>query len=295
MKYETVLKMWIKEKKLHVRNSTYKNYLSLIDSHISNYFKDIDVENITIDGIKQFIFKKISEIDSSSCLNLQKVLKQSLEYAVENDFISETPYRKIKLPKQTTKEVEIFKKEEIEKILNTKNIYTKYANIVDIAYRTGMRIGEIMALKWQDINFENNFLTVRHTYSKYDNGVPVIEEAKSKSSKRRIDLDSQCMKIFQEIKHTHTSDFVFCNKSGTMLSYTAITRNFRKMCEEANVPYRSFHTLRHTHASILLSNGVHPKIVQERLGHSKISITLDTYSHLVPTMQQVVVELFNQL
>lgn len=67
------------------------------------------------------------------------------------------------------------------------------------------------------------------------------------------------------------------------------------MCKAADVPYHSFHALRHTHASILLSKNVHPKIVQERLGHAKISATLDTYSHLIPGMQQIAVDVFNHL
>ena len=67
------------------------------------------------------------------------------------------------------------------------------------------------------------------------------------------------------------------------------------MCKAASIPYRSFHALRHTHASILLSKGIHPKIVQERLGHSKISTTLDTYSHLIPGIQKVAVEVFDEI
>lgn len=294
MKYKMILNMWLNEKKLYVRNSTYKNYLSLVNSHIINFFKDIDVEEIKANDIKQFMLKKYSEIDSGSCLNIQKILKQSFEYAVENDFIFETPYKKMRTPKKEMKEVNVFTNEEIEKILNAPKFkQTKYADIISIAYRTGMRIGEIMALKWEDIDFKNKFLTVKRTYSKYNNGKPCIEEPKSKSSKRRIELDIQCMKIFQQTKSTHSSEFVFCNKNGNMLSYTIITKNFKKMCEEAGVPYRNFHTLRHTHASVLLSNGVHPKIVQERLGHSKISITLDIYSHLIPSMQHIAVKVFD--
>ena len=150
-----------------------------------------------------------------------------------------------------------------------------------------------MTLKWTDIDFQYKFIMVKRTFSKYENSKPVISDTKTKSSRRRIDLDDICIDILKNIEHN--GEFVFSKKDGSMISYTSITKHFKKMCELSGVKYRNFHTLRHTHASVLLSNGVHPKIVQERLGHSKISITLDTYSHLIPTLQSIAVDVFNNI
>lgn len=157
-----------------------------------------------------------------------------------------------------------------------------------------MRVGEILALKLEDINFEQNFLMVRRTLSSYDNGIPEICEPKTKASRRRIDLDNVSMEIFRRI-HKQNHEYVFCKQDGTILSRQCIQQSFKRMCNAANVSYRSFHSLRHTHASMLLANGVHPKIVQERLGHARISTTLDTYSHLIPGMQREAVKVFNKL
>ena len=291
MKYTEILSLWLEEKKQYVRNSTYCNY-SCLKTHVIEYFQEVDIEDITKKILADFMETMLSKMSPISCLNIQKILKQSFEYAVENEYIKENPYRKIRLPKKDKKEVEVFSVEEMQKILAT-DVKEQYINIVEMAYHTGMRIGEIMVLKWEDIDFDNNFLSVKRTFSKYYNSMPVIEKPKTKKSIRRIDLDKKCMSILRSI--THNGDYVFCGKAGKFLSYTIITKNFKLMCEKADVPYRCFHTLRHTHASILLANGVHPKVVQERLGHAKIGITLDTYSHLIPTMQQTAVKVLNRL
>lgn len=289
--YTDILNLWLEEKKQYVRNSTYCNYSCLINAHFLEYFKNVEIENITKTDIKNFQISLSQKMTAVSILNIQKILSQSLKYAVENDYITQSPYIKVKF-KSNVKEIQIFTEEEIEKILKTAT-FPIYANITEVAYYTGMRIGEIMTLKWEDIDFKNNFLMVRRTFSKYLNGTPVIESPKTFKSMRRIDLDDHCMEILTQIPHE--SEYVFSSKigKGGFLSYTIITKRFKEMCEKAQVPYRSFHTLRHSHASFLLANGVYPQIVQERLGHARIGITMDTYSHLLPGMQKMAVDVLN--
>lgn len=164
--------------------------------------------------------------------------------------------------------------------------------MIILGYRTGMRIGEILSLKWEDINFDEKFLTVKRTLSLYNNGIPEISEPKTKKSKRRIDLDDITIKMLID-RYREKNGYVFCKKNGEIYSRQAI--NLPRMCRNVGIKPRGFHSLRHTHATILLSANIHPKIVQERLGHSKISTTLDTYSHLISGMQQVAVDVFNKI
>lgn len=206
----------------------------------------------------------------------------------------ENPYHGIKVPKdKEIKEINIFTEDEMEKIINVKGFSNQKKHIVTLAYGTGMRIGEILVLKWEDINFQNHFLTVQRTLSGYDNKSPEICEPKTKASRRRIDLDDVCMCMFNSIERN--GEFVFHKADGTILSRQCVTSSFKRMCKAANVTYRSFHSIRHTHASILLTNGVYPQIVQERLGHAKIGTTIDTYGHLIPGMQKVAVDIFNKI
>lgn len=294
MLYSEILNLWIEEKHLEIRNSSYNNYLYTIKNRVKPKLGSFNVKEITRKMLQEYIVQQSKKLKHETVVNITKVLSQSFKYAIDNNYIIENPYRGIKVPKdKCIKELKVFKPDEVEKILSVRGYSQQKKNIVNIAYRTGMRIGEILALKWEDINFEKAFLTVRRTLSSYNNGCAEICEPKTKGSCRRIDLDGISMEIFKNTKRN--GEYVFCKSDGTVLSRQCIYQSFKRMCESANVQYHSFHTLRHTHASVLLSANVHPKIVQERLGHAKISTTLDTYSHLIPGMQQVAVEVFNNI
>lgn len=155
-----------------------------------------------------------------------------------------------------------------------------------------MRIGEVLVLKWEDINFSEGFLMVRRTLSGYKNNQPEITVPKTKKSRRRIDLDKKTLEMLK-MRYCAQEGYVFSKKDGTIYSRQAM--NLPRICRNVGIEPRSFHTLRHTHATMLLAAGVHPKIVQERLGHASISTTLDTYSHLIPGMQQMAVNVFNNI
>lgn len=294
MLYSDILDLWIEEKHLEIRNSSYNNYLYTIKNRVKPELGNFNVDDITRKMIQDYVIQQSEKLKHETVINITKVLSQSFKYAIDNGYISENPYRGIKVPKdKCLKEIKVFKKEEVEKILSVKGFSEQKKNIINIAYRTGMRIGEILALKWEDINFDQNLLTVKRTLSSYNNGQSEICEPKTKGSRRRIDLDNTSMEILKNINKN--GEYVFCKNDGSILSRQCIYQTFKRMCKAADVPYHSFHSLRHTHASILLSANVHPKIVQERLGHAKISTTLDTYSHLIPGMQQVAVKVFNNI
>lgn len=294
MLYSDILDLWIEEKRMEIRNSSYNNYLYTIENRVKPELGEFNVEEITKKEIQDYIIKQSEKLKQETVINTTKVLSQSFKYAVENGYIANTPYRGIKIPKdKDIKELKVFKPEEIEKIISVKGFSKKKKSMVILGYRTGMRIGEILALKWEDIDFKQNFLTIKRTLSLYNKECPEICEPKTKSSRRRVDLDDVCIQLLKNMERN--GEFVFTKNDGTIFSRQSIYQSFKRMCNAANVPYHSFHSLRHTHVSVLLSANVHPKIVQERLGHAKISTTLDTYSHLIPGMQQVAINVFNNI
>jgi len=297
MLYSKLLDEWVIEKSHEIRSSSMNIYNGLINKHIAPIFGDFEVTEITREMIRNYIFEVSESLKQNTVINITKVLSQSFNFAIDKGYIEMSPYSRIKVPKDDeVKEIETFTSQEIESLLDAKGFSKEKKDMVNIAYRTGMRLGEILSLKWEDINFEQKFLTVRRTLSGYDKqGKPEIHEPKTKGSKRRIDLDDTCIKIFKEMKEKKHLEFIFCKKDGTIYSRQTVAQTFKRMCAAACVNYRCFHSLRHTHASVLLAKGIHPKIVQERLGHSKISTTMDTYSHLIPGMQQVAVDVFNEI
>lgn len=292
MTYSELLDLWMEEKRMDVRNSTIQNYQYCIKNWINPILGNIEMEDLTRKVLQDFINSFSKTHKRNTVINITKPLSGSLKWAEENEYIEKSSWSGIRISQDfSEKEIKVFSQKEIEELLNAKGYQVKKDMIV-LGYRTGMRIGEILALKWEDINFSEGFLMVRRTLSGYKNNQPEITVPKTRKSRRRIDLDKQTLGMLKE-KYCGKDGYVFCKKDGTVYSRQAI--NIPRMCRNVGIEPRSFHALRHTHATILLAAGVHPKIVQERLGHAKISTTLDTYSHLIPGIQQVAVNVFNNI
>lgn len=293
MLYKDILSIWLDEKKMEVRNSTIQNYQRCINRWIIPQMGFLNVEDITRSDLQNFILNFSSNHKQNTVINLTKPLSGSLIWSEENGYLKTNPWKGVKIPKDfSEKEIKVFTKEEISLLLEAKHYQQVKKDMIILGYRTGMRIGEILTLRWDDINFNEGFITVKRTLSGYKNNVPEITEPKTRKSRRRIDLDKVTLKMLTKRKY-NSEGYVFCKKDGNIYSRQAI--NLPRMCRSIGIEPRSFHSLRHTHATILLAAGIHPKIVQERLGHAKVSTTLDTYSHLIPGMQQVAVDVFNKI
>ncbi|WP_236777872.1 site-specific integrase [Anoxybacter fermentans] len=194
--------------------------------------------------------------------------------------------------------------QEIKKLLNTtKEIYdyTTYG-LIYIAIFTGMRRGELLGLRWSDIDFKNKTASIQQTLQKALEGGYRFDTPKTKGSIRMISLPDSVVNILKKIKkeqaqnrlllgesYKNEYNLVFTNTDGSPITPDAIRHRFNRVKEKSSIDVR-FHDLRHTHATLMLEAGIHPKIVQERLGHSSITITMDTYSHVLPSLQKEAVE-----
>ncbi|WP_246005864.1 site-specific integrase [Brevibacillus gelatini] len=161
-------------------------------------------------------------------------------------------------------------------------------------------------MQWKDIDFENGFLRVTQILS--HDGKEILPYTKTKSGTRTIDLPDETIAELKKHKvriakeklaagpDLYTDlDLVVCSENGTPTNAGNIRRAFNSAIEKANVPKIRFHDLRHTHATLLLKQGANPKIVAERLGHADTRITLDTYSHLLPSMQKETAKQFGKM
>lgn len=177
---------------------------------------------------------------------------------------------------------------------------------VMLALTTEMRQGEIAALKWSDINLNYGFISVVHNFQRVKNQYE-LKEPKTERSKRSIAMmeltikelkkhKNRQMKLITNIENANMGEnFVCAWDDGSPFRPHYISDIFRDAVIKLKYPRIRFHDLRHTHATMLLSKEVNPKIVSERLGHSTISITLDTYSHVLPTMQKEAVKKLNDI
>lgn len=183
-------------------------------------------------------------------------------------------------PREQKKEIRPLKEEEVKRLLKVVQ-GDKLEALYILAITTGMRLGELLGLRYEDIDLQAGTLQVKRTVF---NGQ--IEAPKTLKGKRSIKLTQTSIKALQ--KHQKVSEWVFSTKVGTPISvHNLHNRSWKPLLNKTGLPLDTrFHDLRHTCATLLLTKGVHPKIVQELLGHSSISITLDTYSHGLPNMQE---------
>lgn len=232
MTYSKLLDMWLEEKSLEVRSSTKWNYKCTIENKLKPIFGNYEIQKITKTMLQNYILDISEHFKRESVINITKVLSQSFKFAVREKFIVENPYVQIKIPRNyDVKEIKTFTKEEMDAILNVQGFNPQYKNIINIAYRTGMRIGEILALKWEDVNFTQGFLMVRRTVSYYEKSRKEICPPKTRSSIRRIDLDKTSIEILLSAKRY--GEFVFSKKDGTIFSRCCISQGFKRICKAA--------------------------------------------------------------
>jgi integrase len=199
-------------------------------------------------------------------------------------------------PKSPGKEIKTLVPEQARALLQSAHTDRLEALFV-LAITTGMRQGELLGLKWADVDMETGILQVRRTFSTATGRGFSFNAPKTTKGRRSIKLPESALSSLRSYRETQEResekipglwqdhDLVFATHVGTPISrQDLITRSFKPLLQRAKLPNIRFHDLRHTCATLLLGRGVHAKLVQELLGHATISVTLDTYSHVLPSM-----------
>ncbi len=195
--------------------------------------------------------------------------------------------------------------EHVNKLLDTVRD-TLYYDLFYTAIYTGLRRSELLALRWSHIDLDLATLSVVETLHQLHNREFVFRQPKSKKGRRLIALPSSLALLLRDHKAKQEldrmllgkpllpNDLVFSNPDGSPLQPDGITKAFTRIARSIGLYGVRFHDLRHTHATLMLWQGIHPKIVSERLGHSSIAITLDTYSHVMPGLQEAAAQRFEE-
>ena len=168
----------------------------------------------------------------------------------------------------------------------------RWSALMTLALATGMRQGELLGVKWSDLDLDAGLARVRRQLGRDG----ALAETKTGKGRRVIDIPASTVAVLREHKRKQNEErlllgpewqdqgLVFCTHQGKPLNWRNVTREYKALLKRASLQDLPFHALRHTAATLLLLQGVHPKVVQERLGHATIAMTLDTYSHLIPSM-----------
>lgn len=264
-----------------VKKITFSRYVSIVNVRIKPTLGNLSVEEITTPILQEFISKLPEKYSTNSIKITCFVLKSALSCAAEEGIIK--PLKKLRCPKAREKKVECFSKFEQTKIENyvMNSSQIKYCGIVLTLY-TGLRIGELLALEWGDIDFKNGFLQVSKTcYDSWVNGqyIKATDTPKTENSCRLIPLSPQILRILTSVKKKSKSNYVVSRNNGEIVSCRAYQSNFKSILKKLGIPHRGFHALRHTFATRAIECGVDVKTLSEIMGHSNPMITLKRYVH----------------
>ena len=284
--FKTIAEDFLIFKKRQIKQSTYYNYTYKIQKYLLPAF-----ENLSLEEILEYDFNRFSElllettqISNKFLKDILLVLKSILKFAEKKYDVKMKLYL-INLPRVRTHSLKVFSESDKRKIkaycMNSEN--TKDIGIALCLY-TGMRIGEICALKWEDIDLNKRIIYVRHTlqriYIDKKNTKIIIDAPKSEKSIRNIPMSNMIYTKLKSMRENFSKDdFFLTGDSKSFMEPRGYQYTFKKMLKECKIAERNFHCLRHTFATDCISVGMDVKSLSEILGHSDVSITLNRYVH----------------
>jgi integrase len=297
LKLGEYLGRWLEDSvKGTVRNTTYERYEQITRMHIVPMLGAIKLKALTPTHVRGLYKEKLSSLSPRTVQYIHVTLHKALKQAVSDGLIPRNATEAVKPPQVRREEIRPLTPEQVKMLLDAASGDRLEALYV-LAVHTGLRQGELLGLKWDDIDLQARTLQVRRALTTAKGG-PRLAAPKTKGSRRRVSLTRVAAQAFkghlerqlEEIDRAGSlwqeNGLVFASETGAPLDRRDLTsRQFKPLLERAGLPHFRFHDLRHTCATLLLTQNVNPKVVSEMLGHSSIAITLDTYSHVLPNMQ----------
>ena len=291
MLYEQLLTDWLKSQKIYLKYSTYTNYCNITHNQIIPNLGNYEVDQLNNNILQEFILNRLKEgrcdgkggISQKYAQDIITVLKLTLGKEVE-----------IQLPYSPPKEVEIFEKSDQVALINSlqSNICHKNFGIL-LTIHTGLRIGELCALRWSDINFDTQLLhinkTMIRTYTKEDGSKLNITPPKTRSSIRTIPLNKWIMQYAVLLRGSE-NEYIITGKE-KYIEPNKYRLYYNRQLKDLDLPHRKFHSLRHTFATRCIECGCDYKSLSELLGHSNVSITMNLYVHPQLELKRKCVEL----
>jgi len=304
---EYLTKEWLPAVKATIRPSTYNSYVQHVDSHITPHIGSVKLAKLTGSQVNA-LYAKLAESgkkDGKSGLSpmtihhVHSCLHKACKDAVRWGHISRNPLDAADPPRKKgdgTREMQTWSKEQLKAFLEAV-AGERLSPLWHTIAMTGMRRGEAIGLRWNDVDLENGRLSVRRALIPTSREV-VVSEPKTAKGRRVIALDPGTVEVLKaqaarQLEEQNGWDeawvetgLVFTAEDGKALDPESVSRYWRQAIKKSMLPSIRLHDLRHTHATLALQAGIHPKVVSERLGHATVSITLDTYSHAIPAMQE---------
>lgn len=300
--YGDVLYEWLKSKKDNVKASTYSKYIITIETYIISSLGNVDFKKIKNEDIKLFFENnRINILSDSVKSNIFIILKASIDYGIEKKYRKKFTVEKIQFKKSKNK-ITYFTKKEEELLVDylTSNMNLRNLSIL-LGLFSGIRVGEICGLRWSDLDFINNTLSVNRTAQRIKNlndECPsktklIVDKPKTESSIRVIPLPEILISILRRYKK-ETDCYIFTNSVLLPKDPRAVEKYFTSVLKKVGIKELNFHSLRHTFATRLREQNVDIKVISELLGHSDWKITQSIYVHASLDYKRDSVDTFNR-
>ncbi len=280
-----------------VKPITYECYERLLRLHLLPALGRVKLKALTPTHVRALYREKLdSGLSAASVQRVHALLHKALKQAVDDGLIPRNVSEAVKAPKQTRREIRYLTLQQAHALLGAVSEDRLEALYV-LAIHTGLRQGELLGLKWEDVDLDAGVLGVRRTLSAAKSG-PAFTTPKNNKS-RSVRLTPRAAQALRDHRERQSKErmrlaglwqdhgLVFTTQVGTPLNrHNIVSRSFKPLLRRAGLQDIPFHALRHSFATLMLSAREHPKVVQEMLGHSGINVTLDFYSHVLPDMQE---------
>lgn len=288
--------------KVNLKYNTCKSYETLIRTQIEPHIGKLRLSSINPPLLQQMINDIYNSGVSKSTMSvICAILSKAFKMAVfPYQLIKDNPTQYIMIPKYKNneqKEMRILTREEYLKILDILTPKHIMNILYQIAFHTGMRLGEILGLTWDNVDLKAKTISIKHTLIEKPNHLSTLASPKTKSSIRTIDINNTLANALHENKkyqnerilkygpHYVNKNLVCCKENGDFITRGSVTAKVHYLRKRLGIDF-TFHTLRHTHASLLLEANIDYKAIQKRLGHSNVTTTINTYAHLTDKIDE---------
>lgn len=291
--FNHIVDSFLSQKKYQVKESTYSHYVWLINSHIRKQFSSISVDEIDSLLIEKFISAELNSgrinkeggMSPKSVKDTLCLLKSIIKYGVEKGLIADGTLPAVRSPKVSRGQIDIFSTEECEKIESKAIVSSEMYYGIYFCLYTGLRIGELCALRWSDIDVLNECIYINRTISRINNTNEsgsktkiIIDSPKSESSIRVIPLPAKIVSHLSQ-RYPENNETYFLTRTNRYIEPRNYYEKYKKFLLSCGIEKHTFHALRHSFAIHCIEKGFDAKVLSEILGHSDVKITLDRYVH----------------
>ena len=307
--YQELADLWLDSYQLTVKPQTFVATKQMLYNHLIPVFGSLRLAKLSVSYIQSFINDLSTQIVHYAVVH--SINRRVLQYGVSLQLLPFNPARDIILPKKPKREnkaIKFIDSDDLKALLlhMEKLAFKKYRYYFDyvlysVLLATGCRFGEVVALEWSDIDFENGTISINKNYSRF---LKLIGTPKSKAGVRTISIDKKTVNMLRLYKNRQCQLYLQSGARASSVVFATPTREYQNLatrqetldrrCNEISIPRFTFHAFRHTHASLLLNAGISYKELQYRLGHATLAMTMDIYSHLSSDKEKEAVSYFEK-